>query len=230
MVKISVIMPVLNEAGAVPLSLASLQPARRAGHELIVVDGGSSDASAEIASRYADRVLSAPASRAGQMNEGARRATGELLLFLHADTLLPDGWFEYVEAAHAESGQWGWFDVCLDNPAWVYRLIAACMNRRARVTKVCTGDQAMFLRRELFDQVGGFPPQPLMEDVALSKRLRRLGRPRVIAERVVTASRRWEARGVASTILLMWDLRLRYFLGQSPESLHARYYPRREES
>ncbi len=226
MTRISLIIPVLNEGASLRDFLERLQDWRALGHELILVDGGSNDGSPEIAAPYVDQLCRAKPSRAGQMNYGAERASGDALLFLHADTQLPERGLELLRAALAAGAQWGWFDVRFDNPALVFKMIAGFMNLRARWTRVCTGDQALFLTRKMFDRVGGFPQQSLMEDVAISKRLRQHAEPIVMSAKVETASRRWQQRGIISTILLMWDLRLRYFLGQSPESLHARYYPK----
>lgn len=241
--KISFILPVLNEAVMVVEQLQRLQPYRRLGHELVVVDGGSQDQTLSQASSLADIAVSSPAGRGRQMNRGAELASGEVLLFLHVDTVLPAAAASRIEAACGAGSvinsakktaddvagfRWGWFDVRLSNPAWSYRMIARSMNLRARMTSVCTGDQAMFVQRQLFDEVGGFPQLPLMEDVAMSKILRRVAKPRCIADAVETSSRRWEANGLFRTMLLMWQLRLLFFLGVSPSRLVKRYYPERQ--
>ncbi len=234
--QLSVVIPVLNEAQLIEERLQRLQPLRAQGAELLVVDGGSDDESREKALPLADKVLRSQRGRARQMNYGAAEACGDWLLFLHLDTELPAPACASLLAELARPGvQWGWFDVQLDNPRWPYRMIATAMNLRARVTRVCTGDQSVFVRRNLFSRVGGFPVLPLMEDVAFSKQLRRQAAPRVLGSRVTTSSRRWEKHGVARTILLMWRLRLLYFLGVSPAKLVAQYYPengsmRREQS
>ena len=224
MKKISVILPVLNEAACISRRLRQLHAFRRQGHELIVADGGSSDDTVALAGPLADRVLTGARGRALQMNQAAAVAGGDILLFLHADTQLPEAAAALVEAALENAG-WGWFDVRLDNPARHYRVIAWCMNRRARITRVCTGDQALFVKRELFVEIGCFPEIPLMEDVAISKRLRKRAASAVIDAVAVTSSRRWEQRGVSATVLLMWKLRLLYFSGVSPVRLVRFYYP-----
>lgn len=231
--RVSVIIPVLNEAQTIVPFLDRLQVWRRAGHELVVVDGGSEDKSALLSQPLADKVLVVAPGRARQMNAGAAAGSGDVLLFLHADTTLPLQAPQRLLAAlnnPERETQWGWFDVCFSARTVALRVIAFLMNRRARLTRVCTGDQALFVRRSLFNQVQGFPHQPLMEDVALSKLLRRRGRSAVVTDKAETSSRRWEKQGVIRTVLLMWDLRLRYFLGATPESLHARYYPTQQPS
>jgi rSAM/selenodomain-associated transferase 2 len=225
--KISFIIPVLNEASLIDSQLARLQDLRTQGHEIIVVDGGSGDGGLEIVALQADVALLSAVGRAFQMNKGALKATGEVLLFLHLDTILPDDIVMLVESVTAgEPLCWGWFDVRFSNPAFIFRVVAIAMNNRAALTKVCTGDQALFVSRELFDKVGGFTEIPLMEDVAISKKLRAVARPKRIRCSVETSSRRWEEKGVLRTILLMWKLRLLYFLGRSPNSLAEQYYPK----
>lgn len=223
---ISLIVPVLNEAEQIERRLKRLQALRLKGFALLVVDGGSHDGSAELAWPLADEVLVAPRGRALQMNAGANSSRSDWLIFLHLDTHLTDAAVAALLAT-AEDPQvrWGWFDVAFDNPRWWFRLIAACMNRRARLTRVCTGDQTLFVRRELFTALDGFPELPLMEDVAISKLLRKQAAPTVLATRVRTSSRRWEEKGTIVTVLLMWRLRLLYFLGVSPDRLARHYYP-----
>lgn len=218
---LSVVMPVLNEAATIETALTALAPLRARGVEVIVVDGGSQDGTAELARALADRVLSAPRGRAAQMNAGAAVATGDALLFLHADTRLPDDADRVVLEA-LKSSVWGRFDVSFDEDGWL-RLVAMMMNTRSRLTGIATGDQAMFMTRAVFAQAGGFPPIALMEDVALSARLKRLGRPLCLAARVTTSGRRWRQHGLWRTILLMWGLRLRYFLGADPARLARAY-------
>lgn len=225
MIQISVIIPVLDEAAQIESRLTALQSLRRQGHELILVDGGSSDHSPELARRYVDHLLVSDRGRARQMNAGAAAASGDWLLFLHLDTQLPDLTAARVASQLAASGHdWGWFDVRLSNPRWPFRIIAWHMNRRARLTRVCTGDQALFIRREVFVEIGGFPELPLMEDVAMSKLLRRRSAPLVQPGPVITSARRWEQYGVLRTVLLMWRLRLLYWLGVSPARLASLYY------
>lgn len=218
------VLPVLEEAAGIRPALAALQPLRERGHEVLVVDGGSRDATVALARPLADAVLQAPPGRALQMNAGAAAARGEVLLFLHADTLLPRDAAARVLAALAPGGAlWGRFDVRLSGAHPAFRVIERAMNLRSRLTGIATGDQALFVRREVFERVGGFPAIALMEDIALSGRLRRLGRPACLRPPVVTSSRRWERQGIARTVWLMWRLRLGYFLGADPAGLARRY-------
>ncbi len=222
MYTLSIIVPVLNEADGVVDALAVLAPARANGVEVIVVDGGSQDGTADLARPHCDRVIAAPRGRATQMNAGAAAARGGVLLFLHADTRLPADADVMVLSGLQRSGRcWGRFDVTIDGRHPLLPMVAALMNLRSRLTGICTGDQAMFLTRSAF--AGGFPEIPLMEDIALSKRLKRVSRPLCLAARVTTSGRRWETRGVVRTILLMWRLRLAYFFGASPDALARRY-------
>lgn len=224
---LSIIVPVLNEAATIADCLAALQPLRESGAEVLVVDGGSDDGTAERAAPLADRVLIGERGRARQMNLGAARARGTWLLFLHADTRLEFGGDTHTlaECLQCPAG-WGFFDLRLSGATPIFRLIAGAINVRSRVSGVGTGDQALFVERERFRALGGFPEIPLMEDVAFSKRMRRAaGRPGRTGLAVVSSSRRWERGGVARTVLLMWWLRWLYFIGVSPTHLHRRYYP-----
>lgn len=221
----SIIMPVYNEADSLAATLGRLQSWRAAGHELIVVDGRSTDASAERARGLADAILVCETGRARQMHVGALHARGSVLLFLHADTQLPHDALQALQAELDSGACWGWFDVAFDSGSLAMRVIAFAMNTRARLSRVCTGDQCLFVTSKKYFAAGGFPLQPLMEDVELSKRLRVLSPPAPIKSQAITAARRWQKHGVIRTVLLMWDLRLRYFLGASPEALHRRYYP-----
>lgn len=210
-------------------ALGALAPLRRRGHEVIVVDGGSGDGTPEVARNAADQVLAAPRGRASQMNAGARAASGEVFLFLHADTLLPAGADRAIEAGLAANGrnrEWGRFDVRIDGASALLPVVAWLMNLRSRITGIATGDQAMFVRREAFARVGGFPPLALMEDIALSAKLKRVSPPLCLREIVTTSGRRWDRHGVLRTILLMGWLRLQFFLGAAPSRL-ARSYPDR---
>ena len=221
---ISIIVPVLNEAQGISESLAVLAPLRARGHEIIVVDGGSSDKTPDLASRAADRVVSAPRGRASQMNAGAALARGEVLVFLHADTRLPEAAGARILQGLAASGRaWGRFDVRIEGASVFLPVIAFFMNLRSRATGIATGDQAIFVRREAFERAGGFPPLELMEDIALSRSLKRVSRPLCLAEKAVTSGRRWERHGVLRTVFLMGWLRLAFFLGAAPASL-ARFY------
>jgi rSAM/selenodomain-associated transferase 2 len=221
--RISIVMPVLDEAERMAGALAALAPLRAQGAELIVVDGGSRDDTMARCAGAADRVLATQRGRARQMNAGARVATAPVLLFLHADTVLPRTALASVETALA-SREWGRFDVTIDGRSRWLPIVARLMNLRSRLTGIATGDQAIFLRRTAFDAVGGFPDQALMEDIELSRRLRRAaGAPACLRERVVTSGRRWDQRGALRTIWLMWRLRLLYRLGVSADRLAAAY-------
>ena len=222
-VRLSIIVPVLDEAAGIGASLAALAPLRARGHELIVVDGGSHDDTKARCAGRADVVIDTARGRARQMNAGAAHAHGSVLLFVHADTTLPAGADAAVADALAGGALWGRFDVNIEGRSCMFPLIAALMNRRSRWSGIATGDQAMFVERALFERVGGFAEQPLMEDIELSLRLRRLGRPACLRERVLTSGRRWEQRGVWRTIVLMWRLRWRYWRGTSPEVLAKAY-------
>ncbi len=222
--KVSIVMPVLNEAEHISARLlalnALLHRRQTISYEIIVVDGSSDDNSAALARAHATRVISAPRGRALQMNAGAAAACGEVLLFLHADTILPEHALEYVESG---VNAWGWFNVRLSGQNFMFRIIERMMSLRSRLTQVATGDQAIFVARKLFDRVGGFPELSLMEDVALSKILRKQTKPLPIQQSVITSSRRWQQYGIIKTVFLMWWLRLLYFLGVSPSHL-ARLY------
>ena len=223
---ISVVLPVRNEAGLIREQLQRLQCYRAKGHEVIVIDGGSADATVEQTKGLVDRCEVSAARRSNQMNQGAAQAKGDILLFLHADTELPINADECIcNALTAQGSRWGWFDVKLSKPRLAYQVVASMMNWRARFTSVSTGDQALFVERELFQEIGGFPPLALMEDIAISKMLRRRGRPASPAGLVTTSSRRWEENGLISTILLMWRLRFLYFIGVKPQRLREMYYP-----
>lgn len=229
---LAIIMPVLNEADTIAGALDALEPARVAGAEVIVVDGGSGDRTREIAARRGARAIDAGRGRATQMNAGAAATRAETLIFLHADTRLPDGAIDMVRAAVDAGGDvggpagghaWGRFDVRIAGAGPPLALVAALMNLRSRLTGIATGDQAMFMTRAAFAAVGGFPEIALMEDVEMSRRLRRLSRPLCLRARVTTSGRRWEKNGVWRTIMLMWRLRLAYWLGADPNALARRY-------
>jgi rSAM/selenodomain-associated transferase 2 len=218
--KLSIIIPVLNEAGTLPRTLTPIQDLRKEGHELIVVDGGSTDGSPAVARPFADLVLESPRGRARQMNAGAGAGRGDVLLFLHADTLLPGGAPKWIlEGLEQEKACWGRFDIRLSGRHVLFRLIEGLMNLRSRLTGIATGDQALFVRRTVFRAVKGFPEIDLMEDIALSRRLKREGRPLCLRQKVETSSRRWEEKGIFRTVLLMWRLRFLYWFGVAPERL-----------
>ncbi len=217
--KLSVIIPALNEAAGIVAALEALAPLRASGHEVIVADGGSGDDTRELAAALADRVVAAPRGRARQMNAGAAAASGDALLFLHADTRLPAGADELI--LHAlEKNPWGRFDVAIEGCSALLPVIAFFMNRRSRLTGIATGDQAIFVRRDAFP---GFPEIALMEDVAFSKAMKRRAPPACLRDKVSTSGRRWERNGVVRTVILMWRLRLAYFLGASPDELARQY-------
>jgi rSAM/selenodomain-associated transferase 2 len=221
---LSIIIPVANEQEAIGKSLAALQPLRQHGVEVIVVDGGSTDTTLALARPLADLTFSAPLGRASQMNAGARRAQGEYLLFLHSDTELPEQAVEQLSAALSHGERiWGRFDVRFESPLRILGLVAFMMNWRSRWTGIATGDQAMFVQRRAFERVGGFPEIALMEDIALSKSLKRLSRPVCLRARVTTSGRRWEKNGALRTILLMWRLRAAFFMNADPSRLAERY-------
>lgn len=231
MPSLSIVVPVLDEAAAIGPCLAALAELRGRGAEVLVVDGGSRDATARAAAPWCDRVIAAPRGRALQMNAGAQVARGEVILFLHADTTLPPGADTLVAEGLERAGRdWGRFDVAIAGADPLLALVAILMNVRSRWTGVATGDQAIFVKRAAFVAEGGFPPIPLMEDVALSKALKRRGPPVCLRERVVTSGRRWERHGTLRTILLMWRLRLEYALGADPGRLARRYGAERTSS
>jgi rSAM/selenodomain-associated transferase 2 len=221
---LSIIIPVLDEAEGIAAALDALAPVRRDGAELIVVDGGSTDRTVEIARERANHVLTAPRGRASQMNAGAQIATGDVLVFLHADTRLPSDTFRLILDGLARSGKaWGRFEIAIEGKNPLLAIVAAFMNLRSRLTGIATGDQAMFATRATFRDAGGFPDIALMEDVEMSRKLKRVSRPLCLSARAVTSGRRWEKHGVLRTMLLMWRLRLAYFFGAEPATLARRY-------
>lgn len=224
--QLSIIIPALNEAAGIKVMLARVQPLRERGVEVILVDGGSCDDTPLVARPYVDQLLTCEPGRAVQMNAGAHVAKGELLWFLHADTLIDTESYECMMRA-LEAGPscvWGRFDVRIQGNSSLFGLVATMMNLRSRLTGIATGDQGIFVTREAFDTVGGYPVQPLMEDIELSRALKTLGRPLCLDARLETSGRRWERHGVIRTIVLMWSLRLAYFLGARPERLALRYH------
>lgn len=226
MIRLSVVVPALDEAGGIAATLDTLAPLRAAGHEVIVADGGSRDATVAVAKPRADRVIAAPRGRAAQMNAGAAVASGDVLLFLHADSRLPGDAVAAVDAAIRSGRRWGRFDVTIEGRSRMLPVVAAAMNLRSRLTGLATGDQGIFVERKLFADVGGYPPIPLMEDLALSRTLkRRAGRPACLASRLRTSGRRWDRDGAWRTILLMWRLRAAWALGADPVRLAKAYAP-----
>jgi len=220
---LSIVIPALNEAAHITPLLLDMQPLRARGVQLVLVDGGSADRTAELARPWVDTLIASPRGRALQMNAGAQQAQAGVLLFLHADTRLPPAADTRVLQAVAAGAHWGRFDVRIEGRPWMLRVVAAAMNLRSRLSGVATGDQALFVTRAAFAQVGGFPEQPLMEDIELSRRLKALGRPACLRARVCTSGRRWEQRGVWRTIFLMWRLRWRYWRGEPAATLAQAY-------
>jgi rSAM/selenodomain-associated transferase 2 len=220
--RVSVVIPVLNEADAIARTLTRVRQA--GGCQSVVVDGGSDDETVAVARLYADVVISSPRGRARQMNAGAHVAEGEVLLFLHADTTLPQEFLRLLSnALNDRQIVGGRFDVRLDAEGWPFRMIETMMNVRSRMTKIATGDQAIFVRREVFQKMGGYPDLELMEDVEFSRRLKREGAIACLRERVTTSARRWQRHGVTRTIVKMWALRLCHFFGVSTARLRAHY-------
>ena len=219
---LAIVVPMVDEAATLPALLAHLAGWRARGCEVVLVDGGSRDDSVEMARAAGFRVLIAERGRARQMNAGAQACGRALLLFLHADTRLPEAADAMVCAALAVQA-WGRFDVHIDGRPRMLRVVAALMNLRSRLSGIATGDQAIFVRREVFEAAGGFPDQPLMEDIELSRRLLRVSRPACLRARVRTSGRRWEQRGVWRTIALMWRLRWAYWRGVPAERLAEAY-------
>jgi rSAM/selenodomain-associated transferase 2 len=220
--KLSIIMPVLNEADGIVEALAALTPLRARGVEIVVADGGSCDETVALARPLADIVVTAPRGRGAQMNVGAAASHGDVLLFLHADTRLPPDADALIREGLDRTGYtWGRFDVRIAGTHRLVPLIAAAMNLRSRLTGIATGDQAIFVSLAAFGS--GFPDIALMEDIAMTKRLKRIGPPLCIAAPVMTSGRRWEKHGIIKTILLMWWLRLAYFLGANPAHLARSY-------
>jgi rSAM/selenodomain-associated transferase 2 len=222
---ISIIIPVLNEAATIASTLTALQPMRKRGHQLLLVDGGSHDNTIALAEPLVDRVFCSSAGRAAQMNAGAAAANGDLLWFVHADTLMiPDTDVLLQKAFNASAKAWGRFDIRLSADTAALRIIAWMMNWRSRLSGIATGDQGIFIRRDTFERIGGFADIPLMEDIDISRRLKRTaGRPLCLSHKLTTSSRRWEKQGVLHTVMLMWRIRLAYWLGANPTDLARQY-------
>ena len=219
---ISIIIPVLNEEGSINNLLQQLQTYRQQGHEIIVVDGGSTDRTISISGSLSDKVIQSSSGRASQMNSGVAQSSNDILWFIHADTVLPDNALENIQQALTKS-DWGRFNVKLSGSHVLFRLIEVMMNMRSCLTGVATGDQAIFVKRNIFESVNGYSNLPLMEDVDLSKKLKKLSKPNCLKEVLTTSSRRWEEKGIFSTVLLMWKLRFLYWLGVSADKLVEQY-------
>lgn len=220
---LSIVIPTLNEAAGIEATLMALQPLRARGVEVVLADGGSGDTTVAVARPWVDTVVDAPRGRALQMNAGAARSRADALMFLHADTRLPPLGDVLALQSLAEGAYWGRFDVRIEGRPRMLRVVAALMNLRSRLSGIATGDQAIFVTRAAFERVGGFPAQPLMEDIEISRQLKRLGRPACLRARVCTSGRRWEQRGVWRTIVLMWRLRWRYWRGEPAARLAEAY-------
>lgn len=220
--KFSIIIPTLNEEKNILSCLSALQPLRNE-CDIIVVDGESIDKTQILASPLANKVITSAKNRSIQMNKGAGQATGDLLIFLHADTILPENSLRLIEQEISPTRQWGRFDIRLDGYSRMLKVIAWMMNWRSRITAIATGDQVIFVTRSAFEKVGQYPEICLMEDIALSKALKKITRPICLKAKVVSSGRRWESNGIFKTILLMWSLRLRYFLGSDPQTLALLY-------
>ncbi len=221
--KYSVIIPALNEADYIGATLERLQPARARGHEVILVDGGSADDTCGVAEGGVDCILQCGPNRGAQMNQGAQAARGDILLFLHADTLAPHDFDSILDDRGVCGNAWGSFDVRLSGSHFMFRCIERMMNLRSRLTGIVLGDQAIFTGRRLFNRLNGYADIPLMEDIELTRRLKNISSPIRIGRPVVSSSRRWEQRGIATTILLSWKLRCCYAVGADPHKLAGKY-------
>ena len=223
--RLSIVIPALNESGNIVATLTPLQGMRAHGAEVILVDGGSIDATTQLAAPLVDCVVKSIKGRAVQMNAGAAAATGDALLFLHADSILPPGADKLIlNGLQSESRAWGRFDVSIEGVHFFLPVVAWFMNIRSRLTGVATGDQGLFMTADAFSRAGGFAKIPLMEDLAICDALRRSGPPLCLRQKISTSGRRWEQHGVWRTILLMWRIRLAYFFGADPVDLHRTYY------
>ena len=220
--KLSVIIPVLNEENLVEQFLIKLQPLRENGHELIIVDGGSEDNTCDIAMPFVDKLINTKKGRAKQMNSGAHSASGNILVFLHVDTCF-NGDITGIFNKLPDHFIWGRFDVALSGKAIPFRVIEFFINLRSRISGIATGDQSIFISKDLFRIVGGYPEISLMEDIAISKKLKSYCRPVCLKETVTTSSRRWEENGIFSTIIKMWFLRFKYMIGMNTELLARNY-------
>ena len=221
---ISIVIPTLNESGYIESTLMCLETLRQQGHEVIVVDGGSQDETVELAKSKVDKVIQTTPGRAHQMNVGASHATGDILWFIHADTQVSENASKQIlRVLDNENNHWGRFDIRLSGKHLLLRVVEILMNLRSCITGIATGDQGIFVRRACFEAIGRFKPIPLMEDIEISRRLKKWSRPCCIHDPIITSSRRWEKNGVLRTILLMWRLRLAYALGISPEKLAHEY-------
>jgi len=226
LLKLSIIIPSLNEAENIVATLEPLQCLRKRGHEIILCDGGSTDNTTELSKTLVDHCVSSRPGRATQMNSGANKAVGDVLCFLHADTRAPENIDQLISSALNNSHKfWGRFNVRLSGSHWYFRIIESMMNFRSCLSGISTGDQGIFVCRNIFFKMSGFNDIPLMEDIEISKRLRKITRPLCINKAtLLTSSRRWEQNGIFKTVFLMWKLRLQYFIGIPPSKLVKLYY------
>ncbi len=221
--QLSIIIPVLNEASCLDEGLARLFALQWViSHaEVIISDGGSNDCSLDIAGQHPCRIIQSNAGRANQMNAASEVAKGAFLLFLHADSILPEDFHRFIEA----DAEWGFYRLRLNDDAFVYRVIESAINLRTRVSHVAGGDQGLYFKRQFFASLNAYPTIPLMEDIAICKTARRLSKPLIIESAIASSTRRWREKGIVKTVLLMWSLRLAYWLGVDPGRLHRIYYP-----
>ena len=223
--KLSIIIPSFNEEDNILNTLNAVQVLRKAGHEMILVDGGSTDRTLDLAQGLVDTIIKSEKGRAKQMNAGAKEAQGDILIFLHADTVLPKNIENVIiESLSYSKCVWGRFNVQLSGKSLAFRIIETLMNKRSCLTSIATGDQAIFIQKNMFYEINGFPEIPLMEDIEISKKLKHYSKAICIKERVITSSRRWEENGILRTVLLMWSIRLAWFFGISAEQLKKRYH------
>ena len=223
--KISIVIPTLNEAKDIQKTLALLQPLRERGHEIIISDGGSTDNTTKLAASLADKIISSAKSRASQMNTGAKKASGDILWFLHADTFIPEN-SDIIIRNHLQNSNkvWGRFNIRLSGQHFLFRIIERMVNLRSKLTGIATGDQGIFIRQEYFKKLNGFSEIPLMEDIEISTRLKSFSSPICLTQKLITSSRRWEKHGILKTVFLMWQLRLAYFMGTSANKLARKYH------
>ena len=221
--QLSIIIPVLNEAECLDQGLSRLFAMQWVTDhaEVIISDGGSNDDSLEIASQYPCSIVRSKAGRAAQMNAASKTAQGQFLLFLHADSCLPEDFNRFIEA----DAKWGFYRLRLSDDAFIYRIIETAINLRTRFSHVAGGDQGLYFKRHFFESLNAYPKIPLMEDIAICKTARRLAKPFVIRSAISSSNRRWRDNGIVKTVLLMWSLRLAYWLGVDPHRLHRLYYP-----
>lgn len=223
MTRHTIVIPTLNEEAHIQACLMQLQGLRAKGIEIIVVDGGSVDKTPQLVKGLYDQFVSSVPCRAVQMNAGARQARGEIMSFLHVDTRLPEDFSEIINSIETDKHCWGRFDVKLSGQQWPFRVIETMINGRSRLTGIATGDQVIFMTQRIYRAVDGFPEIALMEDIAMSRKLRKIHSPLCLRQKVITSSRRWEKHGITSTIVKMWWLRFAYFIGVNPEKLAAQY-------